>query len=289
MKTVRNLLIAAAAMLAAHSGTPESSAQCFSGYDYYAPKPAVARFHHFQLDGRAFAFDRITGDIFCGNVKIGFRTPDGRVSLLPDAAARVAGVAPAGGVVAGQPAPAGQPAVGVAGGAPVAGAPAGGAAAPAVGAPAAGAAATDAPATPAPAAAPANGDAVPAAPAPTAAPAANSGAIPVLGSGNDPALPAAAAIDPELLSGQWRAESKDILDRTVIRELTFDEEKKLTFRVQVQGDEPRVIEGAFEIKEGKLTVTEDEEKRELGQISAENGQLIIKGENESLTFKRIEE
>jgi hypothetical protein len=292
MKTVRNLLIVAATLLAAYTST--ASAQCYSGYDYYSPK-AVSRFYQFQLDGRGFAFDRVTGDIFCGTVKIGVRTPDGRVNLLPDAAARIGG-APAGGVVAGQPAVAGQP--GVAGGAALGGVaapggtPAVGGAAPA-GATPAGAAPAGAPATDAPAAPPAqgaapagNGDAVPAAPAPTAT-AATDTAIPVLG--NNPGLPAPAAIDPALLTGQWRVEGTDVFGRSVIRELSFDEDKKVTFRVQAQGDEPQVIEGAFEIKEGKMTVTQDEENRELGQISAENGQLIIKRDNETLTFKRIEE
>ena len=102
MKTVRHLLIAAAAMLAAQSYMSEASAQCYShGYNHFAPKPVVSRFYHFQMEGRAFAFDRVSGDIFCGNVKIGFRTPDGNVSLLPDAAARMA-AAPGGAVVPGQ-------------------------------------------------------------------------------------------------------------------------------------------------------------------------------------------
>jgi hypothetical protein len=71
--------------------------------------------------------------------------------------------------------------------------------------------------------------------------------------------------------------------------LSFEDDKNLSLRVQVQGDEPRLIEGAFEIKDGKLTVKEDDENRDLGAIIAENGQLVLKGESETLTFKRIEE
>src|SRR5690242_2586210 len=123
MKTIHQLLAAAALLAGSFLAADASAQQCYS----YPASPAINRFYRFQMDGRPFAFDRLTGDIFCNNVKIGVRTPDGQVNLFPAAVAQLE--APVGGVVAG------QPAVGaVGGGAPVGGAVvAGGASGPVAG------------------------------------------------------------------------------------------------------------------------------------------------------------
>jgi hypothetical protein len=105
-----------------------------------------------------------------------------------------------------------------------------------------------------------------------------SGAIPSLGNGISPV--------EKLFFGQWRAENKNILGRNVVRELTFVDDKNLTLLVQAGGEETQTIEGEFEFKDGKLSIKGDE-RRDLGLVSAENGQLTLKGD-ETLNFKRVE-
>ena len=307
MKTFTNILLAGGLLVAAGLVASSASAQCHDGFhNFHAVAPS--RYLHFKVDGRPFVFDRVNSGIFCDGVKIGVREPSGKVTLFGNVPP-VAGVAPTGGVVAGGPAVVGGPGaaggvavagnpvgavapgaaglagpVGVAGG-PVATPTAGGVGTPAVGgAVAPGAAGARGGVAPAPAPVPAAAGGVPAA----------ASAVPSLGSGNDPlaaaAQPVLPAIDISLLTGQWRAETKDIAGRVVVRELTFDEERNATLRVQAQGQEPISIEGPFDMTGNQFVVTDGEDKRDLGQFTVvENDRLVLKGEGETVNFTRVEE
>ena len=320
MKTIKNLLLAGGLALTTAFASGNAQAQCLNGYhNYSAPAPVKGRYYQFEVEGRAFVFDRSSGDIFCEGKKIGFRDAKGEVTIFPNT---IPGAAPAaggvgqpvvggpatggpvtGGPVVGSAAP-GAPVGGVVGGGAVGGnagpgaaAPGPGAAGPATGAAGPGAAAPAA-AVPAPVNGQPGGAAAPAA-APSPAPAGGQAApaapaagapIPALGSGNDAAAAAAIAgpeISLESLSGQWRSETKDITGRVVVRELSFDEDKNATLRVQVQGQEPFAVQGPFSMKGGLLTISDGDDERELGRISGiDSNQLVLSGEGETLTFTR---
>jgi hypothetical protein len=311
MKTFTNILLAGGLLVAAGLAASSASAQCHDGFHHHhAVGPT--RYLHFKVDGRPFVFDRVSSGIFCDGVKIGVREPSGKVTLFGNVPP-VGGVATTpGGVIAGGPAVAGGP--GAAGGVAVAGNPVGGVAPGAAGVAgpvgvAGGPVATPTAGGPvgtpgaggpvAPGAAGARGGVAPA-PAPTPAAAggvpaaATPSAIPSLGSGNDPlaaaAQPVLPAIDISLLTGQWRAETKDIAGRVVVRELTFDEERNATLRVQAQGQEPLSIEGPFDMTGNQFVVTDGEDKRDLGQFTVvEKDRLVLQGEGETVNFSRVEE
>jgi hypothetical protein len=190
--------------------------------------------------------------------------------------------------VAGAPIGAGSAAPGVARqganvGGPVGGQAVGGQA---IGPGSPGTAGAGAAAAPAPAPAPVAAGGNPAAAVPTA--------VPALGSGNDPLAAAAQASLPQfdlgLLAGQWRAETKDIAGRVVVRELSFDEERNATLRIQAQGQEPISIQGPFDMSNNQFVVTDGDEKRDLGQFTiVEKDRLVLKGEGETVNFTRVEE
>jgi hypothetical protein len=303
MKNFAKFVLAGGLLLAAGLAVDNASAQCHDGFHNYA---APSRFLQFRVDGRAFVFDRVSSGIFCDGVKIGIREPSGKVTLfgnLPAPAGGVAAVpggiaATPGGVVAGGPAVAGAsvPAAGgvVAGNPGVAGAPA------AVD----GAAPGGVPAGNAPGVAPAQSPAAVGgsdAPAPAPAPAPAAGptaavpsAVPALGSGNDPqaaaAVPPVPQVDISLLVGQWRAETKDIAGRVVVRELSFDEQRNATLRVQAEGQEPISIQGPFEMKNNQFVIADGEDKRELGQFTlVEKDRLVLQGEGETVNFTPVQE
>lgn len=96
-------------------------------------------------------------------------------------------------------------------------------------------------------------------------------------------------IDVSLLTGQWRAETKDIAGRVVVRELSFDEERNATLRVQAEGQEPISIQGPFDMANNQFVVTDGDEKRDLGQFTVvEKDRIVLKGEGETVNFSRVE-
>ena len=85
MKTLSYLLLTTAMTLASYQ---TASAQCYihPGFQPKVIAPGIDRYHQFQIDGRAFAFDRQTGEIFCSGIKIGVRVGIGPgVKLLTSA------------------------------------------------------------------------------------------------------------------------------------------------------------------------------------------------------------